>query len=79
MRYLFTQDIPKTLAESTTNYKMALNNGMEFNAVGSTWIAEYHNFEWPVVLCDQETAPPAFMSSRTAADHLPAILLGRHK
>lgn len=44
---------------------------------GSTWIYSYGEKPWPVVLCDERTAPKKFMESRRKDSHLPTILLGK--
>ncbi|KAF2487870.1 hypothetical protein BDY17DRAFT_320383 [Neohortaea acidophila] len=44
---------------------------------GSTWIYPYQSKSWPVLLCDEETPPEAFMRSRPNSYVFPAILLGK--
>lgn len=44
---------------------------------GSTWLWKYDGKLWPVVLCDEKTAPKKFMDTRHHPSDLPAILLGR--
>lgn len=46
-------------------------------AAGSTFLTKYGDKWWPVILCDDETAPPKFIQTRHDNSHLPAILLGK--
>ena len=43
---------------------------------GSTWLFDYDNRPWPVVLCSDDTPTPEFMATRKDARMIPAILLG---
>lgn len=44
---------------------------------GSIWLHRYSQNWWPVILCDEQTAPPKFMGSRHSPTDMPAILLGK--
>lgn len=44
---------------------------------GSICLTKYDSQWWPVVLCDEKSAPKKFMDTRHDPSHLPAILLGK--
>lgn len=46
---------------------------------GSHCVWHYDGKEWPVVLCDDDTPPRAFINSRRRDNEIPAILLGKRK
>lgn len=46
-------------------------------AAGGVWLSKRDGKLWPVILCDEITAPKDFMKTRRDPSHLPAILLGK--
>ena len=44
---------------------------------GSIWTLKYNGKAWPLILCDENSAPEVFIKSRQSDSHLPSILLGK--
>jgi len=48
--------------------------------IGSTWLWQYKGKDWPVLLCDDDIPPKAFIDSRLSGNNeMAAILLGTRK
>ncbi|KAK5131105.1 hypothetical protein LTR08_001323 [Meristemomyces frigidus] len=54
------------------------STGTTVKEVGSTWVWSYHGKDWPVILCDYQTPPRIFITTRRPTE-IPALLLGKRK